>query len=280
MSLPLIFINGKQAHEHSVLDRAFTFGDGVFETLLCIDAKLPLWELHKQRLLVGCQRLHIDIQISELERLLADAQLQTSFAKSVCKITVSRGVGGRGYAVDTSVRPTIVIGFFPFPEQVENLSESGVSLGICIHRLSQNEALAGIKHLNRLDNVLARRECQNRGLEDGVVLDQLGSVVEATSSNLFVCINGQWLTPAITMCGVEGVTRRVVLEELAPVLNVSIYVDSVSPGQLDKVEEAFICNSVNGIVPVVAIDENKMPVGQATRNFQDAYKNFVKEKLR
>ncbi|BFM16321.1 aminodeoxychorismate lyase [Maricurvus nonylphenolicus] len=278
MSLPLIFINGKQTHDHSVLDRAFMFGDGVFETLLCLDARLPLWDLHKQRLMLGCQQLHIHLELSHLEKLLSDALAQVGLDNAVCKITVTRGVGGRGYGVDNATEPTIVIGFFSYPDHIEALSQSGVSLGICTHRLALSAELAGIKHLNRLDNVLAKRECQSRGLEDGVVCDQQGGVIEATSSNLFLRFDDQWITPEISQSGVKGITRRVILEMLAPELKLPVVEGLVAVEQLADVDEIFICNSVNGIVPVTGVGDVSLTIGLQTRGLQNAYKRLLKEK--
>jgi 4-amino-4-deoxychorismate lyase len=280
MSLPQIFINGKQARDHSVLDRAFMFGDGVFETLVCVDAKLPFWELHKQRLIMGCQRLHIDLQLAVLELQLADALTHLNDDKVVCKIIVSRGVGGRGYAVDSAVAPTLIIGFFPFPELSERLQQQGVSLAVCSHKLALSAELAGIKHLNRLDNVLAKRESQSLGFEDGVVCDQRGCVIEATSSNLFLRKNSQWITPDITESGVKGVVRKVILDKLASEIHLNIVEDQVSLEQLADADEVFICNSVNGIVPVTGIADTSLPIGAETRSLQNAYKNLFKEKLR
>ncbi len=270
---PFTFVDGAETTLHSVLDRAFAFGDGVFETMLFVGGTLAFESMHLERLKEGCRRLSISIDderirssislvLSRLETLAVD--------RAVVKLTVTRGVGGRGYAAMNCVLPTLVIGVFPYATNDTDLAQQGVGMMICDHRLSSNPVLAGIKHLNRLDNVLAKIECQQANKDDGVVCDQSGHVVEAVSSNIFLRFQHQWATPLLQSCGVFGITRRVIMEKLLDCNETDISVE-----QLLAADEVFICNSVNGIWPVREIADVNFNVGDTTLRLQSELQKLI-----
>ncbi len=270
---PFTLVNGAESSMHSVLDRAFAFGDGVFETMLFVGGKLAFEHLHLERLQEGCRRLSISI---DCERIRSDITVALnrlealSVDRAVVKVTVTRGVGGRGYAATDSVLPTLVVGVFPQPLNDASHAQQGISMLLCEHRLSSNSVLAGIKHLNRLDNVLAKIECQQANTDDGIVCDQSGRVVEAVSSNVFINYQDHWLTPLLESCGVLGVTRRVIMEKLLDCKEAHITVE-----QLLAADEIFVCNSVNGIWPVRKIDDVDYKVGDATLRLQAELQEMI-----
>jgi 4-amino-4-deoxychorismate lyase len=270
---PFTLINGAESSEHSVLDRAFAFGDGVFETILFVGGKLAFERFHVERLQEGCRRLSIAIDV---ERINSDITVALnrldafSVERAVVKVTVTRGVGGRGYAVMDSVLPTLIIGVFPQASITASHAQQGVAMLLCEHRLSSNPVLAGIKHLNRLDNVLAKIECQQANKDDGIVCDQSGRVVEAVSSNVFVRFQAQWVTPLLETCGVLGVTRRVIMENLLDCKEAHITVE-----QLLAAGEVFVCNSVNGIWPVRKIADVDYKVGDTTLRLQSELQEMI-----
>ncbi len=261
-SHPFISVNGQITDQVSALDRGLAYGDGVFETAKVRSGSLPLWNYHKARLLEGCQRLHIPLDIAELDSWV-EALLQQVFSSpenpaadhsvssdAILKVVVSRGVGGRGYDVDASLEPTVICSLQPLVQQE---LVKPVDLHLCQHRLPLNSLLAGIKHLNRLDNVMLKYECQQMGLEDGLVLDERGCVIEATSSNVFFQRGEIIYTPAIISSGVSGVMRRLLLEEVLPGLGITCIVENISEADLARFEQGFLCNSVRGLTEIASV---------------------------
>lgn len=272
----VVLINGEETREHTILDRAFAFGDGVFETLLICNGKVPLWPEHCQRLQRGCDRLKIPLDIRRLNRYVSQglARLQSlHVTEAILKVTVSRGVSARGYGVSGPIEPTLVLALFPAPPALSPVN-AGIRLKLCRHRLSVNPVLAGIKHLNRLDNVLAKLECQQAGFDDGLVLDQDGWVVEAVSSNVFFRQGLCWVTPRIFQAGVLGVARQVILDNLLT----GVKVVDVHPDEILGADEVFICNSITGVAPVVAIDKTSFAVGEQTLELRAALHNYIMDK--
>lgn len=249
---PLISVNGVINASVSPLDRGFAYGDGLFETCLYRMGVIPLWEFHRQRLLDACKLLMIPLDTSLLEIYIADLIQKTQHLgvmDGVVKVIVTRGCGGRGYAFPEPVSPTIcVILFDALPEELKN-----IKLRFCKQRLSSNRALAGLKHLNRLEQIMARAEWQN-GYAEGLMLDDEGSVIEATASNVFMVQDGQLFTPDLSFAGVAGIMRRIIIERLAPALNLTVTIRKIIPIELQRADEMFICNSIRGIVSVAALD--------------------------
>lgn len=272
---PIVAVNGTLGAGISPFDRGFNYGDGLFETVslrvsssACIDQPetfLPLWGLHRQRLLLDAKRLQIDLSSDRLDAAVAQI-LQQAQVQDVCrgllKIIVTRGVGGRGYAAPSDLLATLCIGLYPpVKDSPKNVLE-GIFLQLCRQRLSRSPALAGIKHLNKLEHILARTELSvldsdrkineeaSRICAEGLLLDEQGFVIEATFSNLFIVQDGVLLTPRLDQCGVAGVMRQLVLEVLAPKLNLEVIVEVMSLEQLLKADEVFLCNSVYGFWPV------------------------------
>ena len=164
------------------------YGDGLFETVRVVNGEAPLWRYHYIRLAKGCERLKlsVDSQLSErllsgLRRVVLEAGLESD--SCVVKIMITRGVGGRGYGPPSHVVPSEVIICYPFPEYPLSYSRDGVAVSTCQHRLSENVMLAGLKHLNRLDQVLATEELDSL-VAEGLMLDQRGHVIEGTKSNI------------------------------------------------------------------------------------------------
>ncbi len=233
-------VNGEPRARVSVLDRGLAFGDGLFETL-AVDRGSPLrWEAHMARLSRGCRRLGIpapdpDVLLSEVEQLCARR------ARSVVKILVTRGEGGRGYALPSGVaRPTRIVVRHEWPV----FRRHALRLRMCQLRLGINPAVAGIKHLNRLEYVLARAEW-NDEYDEGVLLDQAGAVVECVASNLFLWRSGVLYTPAIDRAGVAGVMRHAVMEA-ARTLGIPVRVGRFGQETLARAEGAFVTNAITG----------------------------------
>jgi len=204
-------INGVPYACLSLTDRAIHYGDGLFETVAVRDGRPEFWERHMRRLQQGCARLGIPAPdfgclVGEMRRLVRHQR------RAVLKIIVSRGGGGRGYRPPEEPAPTRILVLYPWPEWPDTHTRDGVTVRICTTRLGRNPRLAGIKHLNRLEQILARREWHDRSIAEGLMLDTAGELVEGTTTNLFLVRKGRVQTPDLSQCGVAGIMREVVME--------------------------------------------------------------------
>lgn len=256
ITLPLISVNGVFNASISPLDRGFAYGDGVFETCRYSHGCIPLWDYHYERLQCSAERLNIPIDKQLLATYLAAVLAildGENIAHAVIKITLTRGVGGRGYRLPDNALPTYCIGVFQgAPLQSEHYKK-GIAVRVCELRLSQVPALAGMKHLNRLEHILARAEWQDEFAE-GLLLDAQDRVIEATVSNVFAIKDNQLYTPDLSLAGVAGIMRKTIIDQLAPALDIKCSVTDIDLAFLRTADAVFLCNSVYGIWPVNSID--------------------------
>jgi len=237
-------INGRSDVNLSPLDRGFAYGDGLFRTIRVTGGSPQHWPLHYTKLLEDCNVLGIVCPAAEL--LLSDIkQLLTDHHDAVIKIMITRGEGARGYALPALAQPTRVVIRSPLPTYPLANFEEGVRLHLCEMRLAFQPKSAGIKHLNRLENVMARMEWSDPGIADGVLLDIHENVIEGTMSNLFARFGTRLITPDLSRCGVAGITRQQILK-LAPKLGLTPGVEDISLTKLMKADEIFMCNSLFG----------------------------------
>ena len=221
-------------------DRGLNYGDGIFETIL-VHAGAPVWwHEHWQRLRVGADRLGVAVPDEAVIRREADA-LIAGQARAVLKLVLTRGRGGRGYAPSPDALPTTVLSVHVAPPRITG----PVEVRWCALPLAIQPALAGIKHLNRLEQVLARAEWQDRAIFEGLMRDTAGRVVCATAANLFVLIDGVWRTPSLDHCGVAGIARGWLLANV-PDVEVTV----LGPETVESAQAVFLCNAVRGILPV------------------------------
>jgi len=260
-------INGKMTDCVAANDRGLLYGDGLFETVAVRKGKPEYWQQHLQRLQAGCSRLGIE-SVDEL--LLAEEcrQLDDGIDRAVVKIIVTRGSGGRGYRVPARSASTRILQLHDWPDYPSACAQQGVAVRLCDIRLGHNPMLAGIKHLNRLEQVLARQEWDDSDIREGLLLDAAGNLVEGTMSNLFLVRDGVLLTPDLQRCGVAGIMRSQLLE-LAGQLSIGTEICQLGMADLHAAEEVFICNSLIGIWPVIAIDDRNYNKGAMTSRLQD-----------
>ncbi len=266
-SIARIFVNGASTESISAADRGLHYGDGLFETLPVASGEALCLDRHLDRLARGCRRL----ALPPPDRILLRDEIRRSVrsaARDVLKIIVTRGEGGRGYGPPPETRPTRLIIDYPWPEYPAHYREKGVSVRVCATRLARNPALAGLKHLNRLEQVLARAECVTWDLPEGIMLDTAGYVIEGTMSNLFLVNQGELLTPDLSQCGVDGIVRGLIVDIVRSSTRIRVHARTVRPGALFTADEVFLCNSLFGIWPVTRIEEHEIPVGPVTRWLQ------------
>jgi len=199
-------VNGIPRDQVSILDRGLQFGDGLFETLAVVDNKVCLWGRHMRRLQAGCKRLGIPAPDASLLHQEA-MQLVMDERQAALKITITRGASERGYKPAAGASPTRIFSLFSW----DGPCSDPLRVSVSTRRLGHNPDLAGIKHLNRLEQVLARAECVEN-VQDALMLDMQGHVIEGIMSNLFLQKGQQIFTPLLDRCGVEGVVRKLVLD--------------------------------------------------------------------
>ena len=243
-----IIINGNPQQYIAASDRGLAYGDGLFETIACVNGRLQYFSQHMQRLQKGCERLLLPI-ITEQQWLDDIRQLAIGEQPMVIKLMLTRGSGGRGYNMPPAIQTTRIVSLHPWPDYSPQLKTQGGRLVVCKTPISTNPALGGLKHLNRLDNVLARAEWDDADIIDGLMLDAQGHVVEGTMSNIFAVDNNGIYTPPISQAGVEGVMRQQVIL-LAKKLAYSCEQVPLSIIHLMNMDEVFITNSLLGICPI------------------------------
>ncbi|VVQ19516.1 aminodeoxychorismate lyase [Pseudomonas fluorescens] len=259
------WVDGQPADALSLKDRGLAYGDGLFETIAVHHGAPVLLDRHLVRLVKGCQRLAINLDHSALRTELSS--YAQALGEGVLKLIVTRGDGLRGYAPDPSAPARRILqGSPPAAYPVAN-AEQGVRLFPCSTRLSRQPLLAGLKHLNRLEQVIARSEWQDSEHAEGLMLDQGGRVIEGVFSNLFLVRDGVLITADLKRCGVAGVMRAELLFQ-AESLGIPTQITDITLDQLQWADEVFACNSVYGIWPVCAYAALSWPVGPLTRKLQ------------
>ncbi len=245
----------------TALDRGLLYGDGLFETVLYVDGRAPLWARHMARLADGCARLALPLPDPAL--LAAEAaQVIDVHGRALLRITLTRGVGARGYAPSETTQATRIVAAFAAPDVAAHWYAAGIRLRFCDMRLALQPRLAGIKHLNRLEQVLARAEWNDPAIAEGLMLDTEGRVIAATAANLFAVIDGRLCTPRLDRCGVAGVARA---EVMAQAVTAELDLD---PAALERASEMFLTSAVRGVLPVTMLADRALAVGPVTRALQ------------
>ncbi len=271
MSAPLVWINGEAGGSLSPLDRGLHFGDGLFETIACLGGRPRFLGLHLKRLSLGCARL--GLPAPGLERLSAAIKNAAApLERAIVKLLVTRGPAlQRGYAWGEEQGTWLVIRY-PWPQEDPALARSGVRVRTAATRLGENPALAGLKHCNRLEQILARNEDRSNEADEALMLSHSGNLVSGTMTNVFL-VSGppqapRLSTPEVAQCGVAGIMRRVVLRE-AVREGIPASESVLHPVDLDGASEVFLTNARIGIWPVRSIDGRALAVGPVTRRLQE-----------
>jgi 4-amino-4-deoxychorismate lyase len=257
-------VNG-QSTRVDPADRGLAYGDGLFETMAASEGRIRWLELHFDRLEEGCRRLEIPMPSRSLLAREIDACCPRQ-GRAVVKLIVTRGPGERGYAPPEPATPTRVLTVSPWPDFPEANYRDGIVMRACQIRLGENPALAGIKHLCRLEQVLAQLELRGHAVQQGLLLDASGYIVGGTSSNVFIVAGAALATPALTRCGIKGVMRRAVLDA-ARALGVHADERDLVASELLDADEVFVSNSLFGIWPVTDVDGRRFAVGPTTKRF-------------
>jgi len=261
----MVLINGQPGSVVDISDRGFQYGDGLFETILIRDNKPIFLAEHLQRLMRGCRALGIPPPEHQMLSDEARHLSRQATGPAVLKIMVTRGAGGRGYKQPETVNPTRVLSLHPFPDYPADYAKKGIKTRFCHTRLGLNPALAGLKHLNRLEQVIARAEWQDSDIQEGIMLGHDGYVREGTMTNIFFVKNRRLFTPDLSQAGIAGIIRGLVLSSEHGA-NASVM--ATREYDLLNADEIFVCNSIVGVWPVVQLEKWPFPVGPTTRQIQ------------
>jgi len=269
-------INGVETELISVRDRGLQYGDGCFETLRLINHVPVLFNLHIERLIRTCQLLQIQIDLNVLQSELTEF-IRLCPADGIIKIILTRGIGGRGYAAPVSPTTNRIFLHSDYPENYSRLAKEGVCVGVSEEKLSENSRLAGHKHLNRLDQVLASFDL-DATMDEVLCKDSAGHIIEGTKSNLVLVLNDMIITPLLDKSGVEGVMLKYLKQRYAD-NDMDIEARKVTSEDLQAASEVFMCNSVFGIWPVRKLIEgasvNSWSIGSVTRQAMRYYQEVA-----
>jgi 4-amino-4-deoxychorismate lyase len=249
-------------------DRGLHYGDGLFETLAVRAGEPEFLDYHLERLARGCATLGFRAPDRRLlEREIADGA--SALRDGVLKLIVTRGSAGRGYRPPSEPAVLRILLGYDLPAHPPEWAAAGVRVRVCDTRLGRNRRLAGLKHLNRLEQVLARAEWDDPGVAEGLMLDDAGHVVCATSANVFVARGGELITPSIAESGVAGVMRRVLMEAAARA-RIAVAERTVSLAEVNDASELMLSNSLIGLWRVREVGGRELTADVTWRRLGDA----------
>jgi 4-amino-4-deoxychorismate lyase len=261
-------VDGREGARIPADDRGLAYGDGLFETIAVLDGAPRLLEHHLDRLTEGARRLAIPARRGELRTLLR--QEAASLGCGVLKLLLSRGSGPRGYAPPAAPTPRLITGATPRGGEFAALSDEPIRVRTCHTPASINPALAGLKHLNRLDQVMARSEWNDPAVSEGLMYDADDNLVCATAANVFLLTeSGRLVTPAVDRAGVAGVMRRAVLE-VAGTLTLPVEVRAVGRAEVLRAREVMLSSSLLGLRCVGMLDGRALAPGALGRRLRSA----------
>ena len=253
-----IWLDGVRTSSLPLPDRALDFGDGLFETMLLHKGNPLFFKYHLARLALGLQILGIADCLKDVESQVAQAARATSVGRpwTAMRLSVLRGPGPRGYAPATNSVPRILIYASEIARDCTKIERHAV-LNVSATRLSLQPRLARIKHLCRIEQVLAAMEAQNERVDESVMLDHTGHIGSVIAGNIFLVSNGKLLTPKLHECGVAGTRRQLIIEKWAPAIGLEVLETRLSLDDLFRADEVFYSNSLQTVRPIVQIGEHR-----------------------
>lgn len=243
-----MLINGINNNTVNATDRGLAYGDGLFSTIKVESGSIIDWPLHLARLQEGVERLFFpecDWLLLEQEIVML-AKTTSHQTNAVLKVILTRGSGGRGYSAQGCEEILRILSLSEFPEHYFNWQQHGIAIVQCQSQLGRNKQLAGLKSLARLEQVFIKQELSTLNALEGLVCDEFGHVIEACSANVFIYLDGQWITPILDFCGVAGVMRAHIIQHK----QIEVIVKTISLADVERASCLFLTNALMGIVPV------------------------------
>jgi 4-amino-4-deoxychorismate lyase len=267
----MILVNGASSQFIDARDRGLAYGDGVFRTFPMQSGRPVAWSRQYKKLDTDCAAMQIACPGEAV--LKQDlAAVASHEPDCVIKIIVTRGIAERGYAIPVAAIPTRIVLSTPAPDYPASYFEAGIRVHLCRLRLSSQPASTGIKHLNRLENVLARMEWNDPDIAEGLLCDADDYLIGGTMSNVFVAKDGKLTTPALDRCGIAGVTRERIME-LSRDRGIAVRIGKITIDELLAADEIFLTNSVIGIWQIAAIDRRTWARGSLTTKIRSWLQN-------
>ncbi len=246
-----MIVSSQSAVSISKSERALLYGDGCFTTMSVSNGYIELWDMHLARLKYSCERLFIHFK--HWEALTAAAFSEAGSVESgVLKILISRGEGGRGYDIKGVTNCKAIITKHSMPQHYSRWRREGIRLSVSEVTLARQPLLAGIKHLNRLEQVLIKHQMSEMDCDDVLVCDDSGAVIETSVGNLLWRKNTDWFTPKLDKCGVDGVMRNHVMNYFNE-KNINIEQVDSDISSITSADEMIICNSLMKVIPVAQL---------------------------
>jgi 4-amino-4-deoxychorismate lyase len=259
-----VLVNGREDDRIDAMDRGLHYGDGLFETMAVLSGRVRFLDWHLERLADGAARLAIPLP--EPGTLRAEIATASATDRGIVKLILTRGAGERGYRPPPRPEPTRMVLGLPWPALAPVAWTEGVRVGWCRMRLGRNPRLAGIKHLNRLEQVLARAEWDDAAMAEALMTDDRGHAICGTQTNLFARIAGRWTTPVLDQCGVAGVMRRAFVTWAAargePVIE-----RELPAAELGGAAAMLLTNAIIGAWPVRELAGRALPIDPAAAEF-------------
>ncbi|MBT3457540.1 MAG: aminodeoxychorismate lyase [Thiotrichales bacterium] len=268
---PVVIINGEEKSNISIFNRNMQYGDGLFETCVAKDNKILFWESHVARLKNGCERLNIkkianSVWLEDIKKALS----LSSEKDCIIKLILSRGNSLRGYSYSEDIEPVRVV----IASQIsEYKTKDSFSLEYASCGFHSNPNLAGIKHCNRLEQIMART---NMLADEAIMLDENKSIISVTQGNIYFIFGNKLVTPKLERCGVMG-SRRSIILELSRIINLEVDEDTISIEQVEKANEVFVSNSLIGIQPVTSIGSYNLNNNPLTKEIKAAFKSTTQD---
>ncbi len=267
----IAIINGKEQSNISIFNRNFQYGDGLFETCVVKNNQILFWEKHLSRLDIGCRKLKIknieeEIWLKDIKKALS----LTSKKNCVLKLILSRGNSQRGYSYPDDILPVRVV----IASEMKNVqAKESFSLEYASSGYHSNPNLAGIKHCNRIEQILARSSLKR---DEAIMLDENQNIISVTQGNIYFIFGQSLVTPKLDRCGVIG-SRRSLILELAELIELNVEQGNVSMNDAKKADEAFISNSIMGIKSVNSIEEYQLPKKMITEQIKIAFESATQD---
>jgi len=247
-------VNGIQQNHIDIENRGIAYGDGLFTTAKILNGNVQYLTAHIERLIFGCKKLGIKYpSADELNSQLVS--IAKNYSLAVLKVIIIASSGGRGYARSNINSHDLIIMVHDYPKYYDELADTGIMLGVSKQKIGLNPMLAGLKHLNRLEQVLLRQELSTRDEDDLLVTNMSNEVIEATSANVFFFLNEKLYTPDVTLSGVNGIMRQTILQHYPETI-----VKPFSLNDIAQVQAMFVCNCVMGIIPIADFNGRELPL--------------------
>jgi 4-amino-4-deoxychorismate lyase len=263
---PLRFwVDGVEGGTLPVTDRGLHYGDGLFETIAAVDGGLRFEALHWERLARGCMRL--GLASPDWNALRAEARQAAAVDRAIVKVIVTRGSGGRGYAPERAGPPRRIVLRYGWSAGPDAVGDRGATVAWSEISLTAQPLLAGLKHLNRLEQVLARARVAARGVDEALMCSEDGQVICGTMSNVFIVRQNRLLTPRVDRAGVAGVIRAVVLRDAAA-LGLPVAESTLRRADVESADEVFVTNARIGVWPVRRLGTTSHVIGPLTQRLR------------